>query len=75
MKIGITIRTYIRPLPNGKSLTDSLALREAPAVVYPASKVGSCMSRADMESASLLRQSLQAAGMLPEELSAFSGGG
>jgi hypothetical protein len=33
------------------------------------------MSRADMESASLLRQSLQAAGMLPEELSAFSGVG
>ena len=33
------------------------------------------MSRADMESASPLRQSIQAAGKLPEELSASDGVG
>ncbi|MDW5445187.1 hypothetical protein, partial [Polaromonas sp. SM01] len=61
--------------PNGKKLTDSVAFGEAPAVVYPASVVGSCVSRADMESASPMRQSLQAAGKLPEELSASVGAG
>lgn len=49
------------------------ARRVEPAVVYPASEVGCVMSaRADMESASALRQSLQAAGELPEGLSASS---
>ena len=52
-------------------MTDRLALGEAPAVVYPASEVGSDVARADMESATSKRQSLQAAGKkLPEELSA-----
>jgi len=37
---------------------------------YPASKADSAVVRADMESASPMRQSLQAAGKLPEELSA-----
>lgn len=60
---------------NGKRLTDSLAVGEAPAVVYPASIVDSVVVRADMESASLLRQSLRAAGKLPEVLSASSGVG
>jgi hypothetical protein len=45
-------------------------MREKPAVVYPASVMGSLVARADMESASPLRQSVQAAGALPEELSA-----
>lgn len=44
-------------------------MREQPAVVYPASVMGSLAARADMESASPLRQSLRAAGVLPEELS------
>jgi len=34
---------------------------------YPASRVGPYVFRADMESASPMRQSLQAAGKLPEE--------
>ena len=55
---------------NRKKLTDSLAVGDAPAVVYPASVVGSYSSRADMESASPKRQSLRTAGKLPEELSA-----
>jgi hypothetical protein len=51
-------------------------MREKPAVVYPASLVGSLAARADMESASPLRQSLQAASMqLPEVLSASNGVG
>ncbi|MDP3169883.1 MAG: hypothetical protein Q8M91_06030, partial [Polaromonas sp.] len=58
-----------------KKLTDRLAEWEAPAVVYPASEVGSYLSRADMESASPKRQSLRAAGKLPEELSASIGVG
>jgi hypothetical protein len=58
-----------------KSLTDSLAVWESPAVVYPASKVDSVVVRADMESASLTRQSLQAAANEPEELSASVGVG
>jgi hypothetical protein len=46
-------------------------MREKPAVVYPASLVGSLAASADMESASPLRQSIQAAGIrLPEGLSA-----
>ncbi len=53
---------------NGKRLTDSLAVWVTPAVVYPASKVDSVVVRADMESASLMRQSLQAAGKLPQGL-------
>jgi hypothetical protein len=45
-------------------------MRDKPAVVYPASEVGSLLTRADMESATSLRQSLRAAGVqLPEELS------
>ena len=51
-----------------KRLIDILAFWEAPAVVYPASKVDSVLVRAAMESASLMRQSLQAAGNLPEGL-------
>ena len=58
-----------------KKLTDRLAVGEVPAVVYPASRVGSSMSRADMESASPTRHTLQAAGKLPEELSASVGAG
>ena len=58
---------YGLPL-NGKRLIDRLAVGDAPAVVYPASVVGSVVARADMESATSLRQSLQAAGKLPEEL-------
>jgi hypothetical protein len=51
-------------------------MREKPAVVYPASVVDSVVVRADMESASPRRQSLQAAGVqLPEELSATCGVG
>lgn len=51
-------------------------MREQPAVVYPASVVGSFAARADMESASPLRQSVQAAGVrLPAELSASNGVG
>lgn len=51
-------------------------MREEPAVVYPASEVDSVMVRADMESASPLRQSLRAAGIqLPGELSASNGMG
>jgi hypothetical protein len=65
---------YGLPL-NGKKLTDRLAVWEAPAVVYPASVVGSYVSRADMESASPKRQSVQTAGKLPEELSASIGVG
>jgi hypothetical protein len=52
-----------------------LAVGKAPAVDYPASDVDSVVVRADMESASLMRQSLQAAGKLPEELSASVGVG
>jgi tripartite-type tricarboxylate transporter receptor subunit TctC len=63
--------TNIYGLPlNSKSLTDWGPWGKAPAVVYPASGVGSSMSRADMESASPHRHTLQAAGKLPEELSA-----
>jgi hypothetical protein len=40
-----------------KKLIDSVALGDAPAVVYPASMVGSYVPRADMESASPVRQS------------------
>ena len=63
--------TLLYGLPhNGKGLIDWGWPRETPAVVYPASGVGSSMSRADMESASPHRHTLQAAGKLPEELSA-----
>ncbi|HMS07787.1 MAG TPA: hypothetical protein PKD73_18785, partial [Burkholderiaceae bacterium] len=61
--------------PNGKKLTDMLAVGEAPAVVYPASEVDSVVVRADMESATPKRQSLQAAANEPEELSASVGVG
>lgn len=61
--------------PKRKKLTDSLAVLEASAVVYSASVVGSYLSRADMESASPMRQSLQAAVNEPEELSASVGVG
>jgi hypothetical protein len=51
-------------------------MRDKPAVVYPASGVDSDVVRADMESASPKRQSIQAAGVqLPAELSASSGVG
>jgi hypothetical protein len=52
-----------------------LAVGDAPAVVYPASEVDSVVVRADMESASPMRQSLRTAGKLPEELSASVGVG
>ncbi len=52
-----------------------LAVGEAPAVVYPASEVDSVVVRADMESATPKRQSLQAAANEPEELSASVGVG
>ena len=52
-----------------------LALWEAPAVVYPASKVDSSVVRAEMESASPKRQSIRTAGKRPEELSASVGMG
>ncbi len=42
---------------------------------YPASQVDSVVVRADMESALPMRQSLQAAGKLAEELSASIGVG
>jgi hypothetical protein len=46
-------------------------MREEPAVVYPASKVDSVVVRADMESATSLRQSMRAAGVqLPSAFSA-----
>jgi hypothetical protein len=49
-------------------------MREKPAVVYPASGVDSKVVRADMESASPMRQSIQAASVrLPEGLLASSG--
>ena len=57
-------------LPKIKKLIDRSSMRDKPAVVYPASDVDSVVVRADMEFASPLRHSLQAAGKLPEELSA-----
>jgi tRNA-dihydrouridine synthase len=68
--------TIVYGLPHKcKRLIDVLAFWGAPAVVYPASRVDSAVVRADMESASLMRQSLQAAGKLPEKLSASIGVG
>lgn len=58
-----------------KELTDSLAVGDALAVVYPAPEVDSVVVRSDMESASPKRQSLQAAANEPEELSASVGVG
>jgi hypothetical protein len=53
---------FVYGLPlNGKRLIDWGPRGKAPAVVYPASEVGSLKSRADMESASPVRQSIQAA--------------
>ena len=46
-----------------------MAAWEAPTVVYPASEVDSGVVCADMESASPMRQSIQAAGKLPTVLS------
>lgn len=57
----------------GKKLIDVLAVGETPAVVYPASEVDSVVVRASMESAGPARQTIQAAGKLPEELSASEG--
>jgi len=73
----IDLLTFLYGLPQKyKGLIDRDGMRDKPAVVYPASKVGSLAARADMESASPKRQSLQAAsGLLPEELSASSGVG
>ena len=63
--------TVIYGLPlKRKKLTDRVAGWETPAVVYPASVVGSLVSRADMESASHMRQSIQPAAGEPEVLSA-----
>ena len=57
-----------------KGLINRYGMREKPAVIYPASGVDSDVVRADMESASPQRQSIQAAGVqLPEELSASNG--
>src|SRR6185369_1207008 len=72
---GKSLRIPIWTPLNCKRLTDSFGLREAPAVVYPASVVGSGAARADMESASPMRQSIQAAAGEPEELSASVGAG
>ncbi len=70
------VRFSVSGLPHKrKKLIDVLALREAPAVVYPASKVDSVVVRADMESASPKRHTLQAAANEPEELSASIGVG
>lgn len=56
-----------------KRLIELLAVRGAPAVVYPASGLGPCeVARADMESASQRSQSVQAAGKLPRQLPASS---
>ena len=72
---GVVV-TVIYGLPhNGKKLIDILALWDAPAVVYPASDVGSDVARADMESASPKRQSLRTAAKEPQELSASVGVG
>lgn len=57
-----------------KKLTDRLAVGEAPAVVYTASVLDSGVVCADMESASLMRQSLQASAIEPEGLSASVSG-
>jgi hypothetical protein len=46
---------------NGKVLTGEGRVGEAPAVVFPASVVGSRSCRADMESASPRRHTLQVA--------------
>jgi hypothetical protein len=73
---SLTSLTVVYGLPHKhKRQIDVLAMWEAPAVVYPASDVDSVVVRADMESASPMRQSLQAAGKLPEELSASVGVG
>ena len=61
--------------PKRKKLIDSLAVGESPAVVYPASVVGSYATRADMESASPAQQSLRTAANESEELSASVGVG
>ena len=66
---------YMDSPPNGKRLIDILAVGDALAVVYPASVVGSVVARADMESASPMRQSLRTAADEPEELSASVGVG
>ena len=68
---GQTFYLILYGLPhNGKSLIDWGPRGKKPAVVYPASVVDSVVVRADMESASPRRHTLQAAGKLPEELSA-----
>lgn len=62
---------FIYGLPHkGKKLINGVAVGESPAVVYPASEVDSVVVRASMESAGASRQIIQAAGKLPEELSA-----
>jgi hypothetical protein len=50
-------------------------MRDKPAVDYPASKENSIVARADMDSALPVRQSIQAADRLAEELSASNGEG
>jgi hypothetical protein len=57
-----------------RKLTGSWGLREAPALVYPASVVGPA-AHSDMESASPVRQSIRAAAVEPEVLSASVGAG
>lgn len=66
---GITFPIWTPP--KYKKLTDRDGMREQPAVGYPATGTDSFLVRADMESASLLRQSIRAAGVkLPEMLPA-----
>ena len=65
----------LQELPQSTIPIDILAVGDAPAVVYPASVVGSVVARADMESASPMRQSLRTAADEPQELSASSGVG
>jgi hypothetical protein len=62
-------------LLNGKRLTDRFGTREAPAVDYPASVVGSWKSRVDVESASSVRRSMQAADELLVDPSASTNAG
>lgn len=61
--LGIAYAAFAVPtMIQFHSYCDAGWLRETPAVVYPASELGSSMSRADIESASPQRHTLQAAG-------------
>jgi hypothetical protein len=66
-RVSGLVQPFLYGLPqNRKKLTDSLAVGDAPAVDHPASVVGSSMSRANMESASLAQQPLPSAAKEPE---------